>query len=72
MNNLVSGFVGGGSSGVYFGLLMKAALEQVLQVRRVPVLLPEMATDSTTKFDSLIYRYLTETEIQIPVPEMSL
>jgi hypothetical protein len=76
MNNLVSGFIGGGSSGVYFGLLMKAALEQVLQVRRVPVLLPKIGADDRVdrsgRFDSLIYRYLTETEIQVPMLEMSV
>jgi len=67
MNDLVSGFVGGRSSGVYFGLLMKAALEQVLNKRRVPVLLPEMRPDvraePPTQFDSLIYRYLTEPDV---------
>lgn len=71
MNDLVSGFVGGQSSGVYFGLLMKAALEQVLGKRRVPVLLPaSLESGSQEEFDSLIYRYLTERLIQIKVPEV--
>ena len=67
MNDLVSGFVGGQSSGIYFGLLMKAALEQALGRRRVPVLLPtSLKREASEQFDSLIYRYLTESCTEIP------
>ena len=59
MNDYVSGYVGGGSSGVYYGLVMKDVLEKVLEKRRVPILLPQPADDSDPKpFDSLLYRYL--------------
>jgi hypothetical protein len=73
MNDLVSGFVGGQSSGIYFGLLMKAALEQVLGKRRVPVLLPAgLEGDRDQGFDSLIYRYLTEPRAEFGIPEGAL
>jgi hypothetical protein len=73
MNDLVSGFVGGQSSGVYFGLLMKAALEKVLNKRRVPVLLPQSLEKAPPdQFDSLIYRYLTEPRTEISLPEGAL
>jgi hypothetical protein len=76
MNDLVSGFVGGQSSGVYFGLLMKAALENALNKRRVPVLLPgispENRAETLAKFDSLIYNYLIEQQAQVRMPEMVL
>jgi hypothetical protein len=78
MNNLVSGFIGGQSSGVYFGLLMKVALEQVLKERRVPVLLPAMKLadglqdHQQEQFDSLIYRYLTEPQLKTQMPEVRL
>jgi len=71
MNDLVSGFVGGGSSGVYFGLLMKAALEQALGKQRVPVLLPEKPVKPREQFDRLIYRYLTEAEFPVRNPEVA-
>ena len=60
MNDLVSGYVGGGSSGIYYGLVMKDVLEKVLQKRRVPILLPRptRADDDPEAFDSLLYRYL--------------
>ncbi len=61
MNDYVSGYVGGTSSGIYYGLVMKEVLEKVLQKRRVPILLPQPApaTDDPAPFDSLLYRYLT-------------
>ena len=61
MNDYVSGYVGGGSSGIYYGLVMRDVLEKVLQKRRVPILLPQptQATDDPEPFDSLLYRYLT-------------
>ena len=60
MNDFVSGYVGGESSGVYFGLVMKEVLEKVLHKRRVPILLPPPAAtdDGPERFDSLLYRYL--------------
>lgn len=70
MNNMVSGFVGGQSSGIYFGLLMKAGLEKVLNKRRIPVLLPEsLRAEPTVQFDSLIYRYLTDLQTEFRLPE---
>jgi hypothetical protein len=61
MNDFVSGYIGGGSSGLYYGLVMKEVLEKVLNKRRVPILLPQpTALDSSEpeQFDSLLYRYL--------------
>ena len=61
MNDFVSGYVGGGSSGIYYGFVMKEVLEKVLHKRRVPILLPQPtgANDSASEpFDSLLYRYL--------------
>lgn len=60
MNDYVSGYVGGGSSGIYYGLVMKDVLEKVLQKRRVPVLLPQPTAKNNDPeaFDSLLYRYL--------------
>lgn len=63
MNDFVSGYVGGGSSGLYYGLVMKEVLEKVLNKRRVPILLPPpTAADINTPepFDSLLYRYLMD------------
>jgi hypothetical protein len=60
MNNFVSGFIAGQSSGVYFGLLMKNALEKVMARARVPVLLSIPNMQEQNKQDQgLIYRYLT-------------
>ena len=60
MNDFVSGYIGGGSSGIYYGLVMKDVLEKVLQKRRVPILLPRptRADDDPEAFDSLLYSYL--------------
>lgn len=63
MNDFVSGYVGGGSSGLYYGLVMKEVLEKVLNKRRVPILLPQpTAVDGNDpeQFDSLLYRYLMD------------
>ena len=61
MNDFVSGYVGGGSSGVYYGLVMKDVLEKVLHKRRVPILLPQptgVHGGGPEVSDSLLYRYL--------------
>lgn len=61
LNDFVSGYIAGGSSGIYYGLVMKEVLETVLQKRRVPILLPPPAGDTgrdTASVDSLMYRYL--------------
>ncbi len=61
MNDFVSGYVGGGSSGIYYGLVMQDVLEKVLHKRRVPILLPQPSTvddNDPEPFDSLLYRYL--------------
>jgi hypothetical protein len=63
MNDFVSGYIGGGSSGVYYGLVMKAVLENVLHKRRVPILLPQAASaerNDPAYVDSLLYRYLVD------------
>ncbi len=59
MNDFVSGYIGGGSSGIYYGLVMKAVLEKVLHKRRVPILLPQASPDAPV-VDSLLYRYLLD------------
>lgn len=63
LNDWVSGYIGGGSSGIYYGLVMKAVLEKVLHKRRVPILLPQAtraARDDPADVDSLLYRYLRD------------
>ena len=63
LNDFVSGYIAGGSSGVYYGLVMKEVLETVLHKRRVPILLPPPAggeSNGTARFDSLLYRYLMD------------
>lgn len=63
LNDFVSGYIAGGSSGVYYGLIMKEVLETVLHKRRVPILLPPPAggeSNGTERFDSLLYRYLMD------------
>jgi hypothetical protein len=63
LNDFVSGYVAGGRSGIYYGLVMKAVVENVLHKRRVPILLPQ-ATDSKhddpAGANSLLYRYLLD------------
>ncbi|MEE8305302.1 MAG: hypothetical protein V3S24_23010 [Candidatus Tectomicrobia bacterium] len=63
MNDFVSGYIGGGSSGIYYGLVMKQVLEKVLHKRRVPILLPQpigVAGNDPEPVDSLLYRYLMD------------
>jgi hypothetical protein len=63
LNDFVSGYIAGGSSGIYYGLVMKEVLEHVLQKRRVPILLPSPASvagDAAGSVDSLLYRYLMD------------
>lgn len=63
LNDYVSGYVAGGSSGIYYGLVMKEVLEHVLQKRRIPILLPQPAPDSghgVGAANSLLYRYLMD------------
>ncbi len=66
LNDFVSGYVAGGSSGVYYGLVMKEVLEHVLQKRRVPILIPQPTPavqingEGTAAVDSLLYRYLMD------------
>lgn len=62
LNDLVSGYVAGKSSGIYYGLVMKEVLEKVLNKHRIPILLPESLgakVNGPKQFDSLIYSYLT-------------
>jgi len=63
LNDLMSGYVAGKSSGIYYGLVMKEVLEKVLNKRRVPILVPQSVgakENDPRHFDSLIYSYLTE------------
>ena len=63
LNDYVSGYIGGGSSGIYYGLVMKAALEKALHKRRAPILLPQAngsGRDDPSYVDSLLYRYLLD------------
>lgn len=61
LNDLVSGYVGGKSSTIYYGLVMKAVLEKVFQKPRVPILVPPPAEMEGLNgpVDGLIYQYLT-------------
>jgi hypothetical protein len=61
MNDLISGFVAGKSSGIYYGLVMNDVVEKVLHKRRIPILIPESLGANQNKpeqVDSLIYHYL--------------
>lgn len=58
LNDLVSGYVAGASSGAYYGLVMAEVLEQVFGRRRVPILLPRF--DGTGADGGLLHRYLME------------
>ena len=58
LNDLVSGYVAGASSGAYYGLVMAEVLEQVFGRRRVPILLPRF--DGTGAGGGLLHRYLME------------
>ena len=58
LNDLVSGYVAGASSGAYYGLVMAEVLQQVFGKRRVPILLPRF--DDTGASGGLLHRYLME------------
>ena len=58
LNDLVSGYVAGASSGAYYGLVMAEVLQQVFGKRRVPILLPRL--DGAGASGGLLYRYLME------------
>jgi hypothetical protein len=58
LNDLVSGYVAGASSGAYYGLVMAEVLQQVFGKRRVPILLPRL--DGNGAGSGLLYRYLME------------
>jgi hypothetical protein len=63
LNDLVSGYVAGKSSGIYYGLVMKEVLEKTLNKRRVPVLIPGSLgakENDPGRFDCLIHSFLTE------------
>ena len=57
LNDLVSGYVAGASSGAYYGLVMAEVLQQVFGGRRVPLLLPPF---DDTGAGGLLQRYLME------------
>ena len=57
LNDLVSGYVAGASSGAYYGLVMAEVLQQVFGRRRVPILLPPFDGAGA---DGLLHRYLME------------
>ena len=61
LNDLVSGYVGGKSSAIYYGLVMKVVLEKVFHKARVPILVPPMIEmkSGNGQVDGLIYKYLT-------------
>jgi hypothetical protein len=56
LNDLVSGYVAGASSGAYYGLVMAEVLQQVYGKRRVPILLPQFDDGA----GGLLHRYLME------------
>ncbi len=56
LNDLVSGYVAGASSGAYYGLVMAEVLQQVFGKRRAPILLPRL--DGAGASGGLLYRYL--------------
>lgn len=58
LNDLVSGYVAGASSGAYYGLVMAEVLRQVFGKRRAPILLPRL--DGTAAGSGLLYHYLME------------
>ena len=57
LNDQVSGYVAGASSGAYYGLVMAQVLRQVFGKRRVPILLPQF---DDTRGGGLLHRYLME------------
>ena len=58
LNDLVSGYVAGASSGAYYGLVMAEVLQQVFGKRRVPILLPPL--DGSGASSGLLHHYLME------------
>ena len=58
LNDLVSGYVAGASSGAYYGLVMAEVLQRVFGKRRVPILLPRL--DGGGAGGGLLHRYLME------------
>ena len=58
LNDMVSGYVAGASSGAYYGLVMAEVLQQVFGRRRAPILLPRL--DGTGAGGGLLHRYLME------------
>lgn len=61
-NDLVSGYIAGKSSALY-GLVLNRVLSQVLDKKPIPMLVPEglgATVNAEDRFDSLMYRYLTE------------
>ncbi len=58
LNDLVSGYVAGASSGAYYGLVMAEVLQEVFGKRRVPILLPRL--DGAGAGSGLLHRYLME------------
>ena len=58
LNDLVSGYVAGASSGAYYGLVMGEVLQKVFGKRRVPILLPRL--DGSGAGSGLLHRYLME------------
>jgi hypothetical protein len=61
LNQTTSGYVGGKSSAIYFGLVMGPVLERVLGLLRIPILVPlELASPEAAADvpDSLLYEYL--------------
>lgn len=58
LNDWVSGYVAGASSGAYYGLVMAEVLQQVFGKRRVPILLPPF--DGAGAGGGLLHRYLME------------
>jgi len=55
MNNLTSGYLGGQSSTVYFGLVMRPVLHEILGWERIPILVPGHIPDAP---ESLLHTYL--------------
>lgn len=58
LNDMVSGYVAGASSGAYYGLVMAEVLRQVYGKRRVPILLPRF--DDAEAGGGLLRGYLME------------
>ncbi|MEM7117936.1 MAG: hypothetical protein AAF614_36230 [Chloroflexota bacterium] len=61
MNSLVSGHVVGKSSSLY-GLVLNAVVREVLGERPLPMFVPTNLTPPANRPDSLLYRYLAQSE----------